>query len=234
MKLSIVTPVYHEQANILTMLKGIAKYVKTPHETLIVYDMPEDPTYAVVAKYQHQHPEQHIRLVLNNQGNGRGFMNALKTGFLNAKGTAVLAMMADLCDDPQDIDTMYQLFVDKDADIICASRYMKGGRQIGSPIIKRTLSRLAGLSLYYLRRAPTHDITNNFKLYRTRLLHDIDMSDHGGFEIAMAITLKAHKRGYIIHELPTTWRERHAGEAKFKLHKLLPSYLKWYLYAFKR
>lgn len=232
MKLSIVTPVYHEQDNIVRFIKGVTDKVQTPYELLIVYDTPDDPTYAVVDSYIKKHTTKHIKLVRNNQGNGRGFMNALKTGFFAAKGKAVLTMMADLCDNPEDIDRMYRLFEKEGVDVVCASRYMRGGKQLGSPLLKRTLSRLAGTSLYYLRRVPTHDVTNNFKLYSRQLLYDIEIASEGGFEIAMAITLRAHKGGYVVRELPTTWRDREAGEAKFNVRKLLPRYLKWYIFAF--
>jgi hypothetical protein len=110
---------------------------------------------------------------------------------------------------------------------------MPGGRQIGSPFLKRTLSRLGGMSLYLLRRLPTHDVTNNFKMYRRSMLRQIELAGTGGFEIAMEITTKAHKMGYKIIELPTTWRDREAGEAKFNLRKMLPRYLKWYWYALR-
>jgi glycosyltransferase involved in cell wall biosynthesis len=230
MKLSIVTPVYHEEENILRAIDGIRKAVKTPYELLVVYDTPDDPTYTVVKEYASKHGLKQVRLVRNCVGNKRGFLNALRSGFVTARGDAVITMMADLCDDPRDIDAMYRLFIEG-ADVVCASRYMKGGRQIGSPLLKRTLSRWAGVSLYYLRRLPIHDATNNFKLYSRNVLRDIELSGEGGFEIALQLTVKAHKRHYTLRELPTTWRDRDAGEAKFNLRKMLPRYLKWYIYA---
>ena len=108
---------------------------------------------------------------------------------------------------------------------------MKGGKQIGGPLIKRTLSRLAGVSLYFVRRIPTHDITNNFKLYNKEFLDSIIIESKGGFEIGMEITVKAFKNRRNIVELPSTWRDRTAGESNFKLMKWLPSYLNWYFYA---
>ncbi|HET7638500.1 MAG TPA: glycosyltransferase [Ktedonobacteraceae bacterium] len=232
MKLSIVTPVYHEEDNIIRAIEGIRAAVQMSYEFLIIYDKPDDPTYDVVQKYLKKHKDvKHIRMVRNDVNGGRGFLNALRTGFNHAQGDAVLVMMADLCDDPKDIDKMYDMF--KDADIVCASRYVAGGRQIGSPIIKRTLSRMAGVSLYVLGRLPVHDVTNNFKMYRRSMLKAIELAGEGGFEIAMEITTKAHRAGYRIVELPTTWRDREAGEAKFNLKKMLPRYLRWYWFALK-
>ncbi len=229
-KLSIVTPVYHEQDNIVRMIKGVASAVKTPYELLIVYDVPDDPTCSVVRDYVAKSKLKTVRLVQNCVDTKRGFLNALRSGFVSAKTDVVIVMMADLCDDPADIDPMYELAT-QGADLVCASRYMPGGQQIGSPWLKRTLSRWGGLSLFYLNRVPIHDVTNNFKLYRRDMLDNIKLKGEGGFEIAMEITLKAHKKGYNITELPTTWRDREAGQAKFNLKKMLPRYLRWYWFA---
>jgi hypothetical protein len=138
--------------------------------------------------------------------------------------------MADLSDDLAIADDMYAAYLDG-ADVVCGSRYMKGGEQIGGPLLKRTLSRLAGVSLHWIRRVPTHDITNNFRLYNKAFLDTLTIESSGGFEVAMEITVKAFKNKRKIVEIPSTWRDRTAGEAKFKLWKWLPSYLRWYFYA---
>jgi len=84
-----------------------------------------------------------------------------------------------------------------------------------------------------VRRFPTHDVTNNFKLYDKAFLDSITIESTGGFEIAMEITVKAFRQRRKIVELPSTWQDRTAGEANFKLWKWLPSYLRWYFYALR-
>jgi hypothetical protein len=108
---------------------------------------------------------------------------------------------------------------------------MKGGNQEGGPFIKRTLSRLAGLSLGGFFRFPVHDVTNNFKLYDKAVIDGITIESRGGFELAMEITVKAVKKGYPVCEIPSIWRDRTAGKSRFMLLKWLPHYLRWYLYA---
>ena len=77
------------------------------------------------------------------------------------------------------------------ADLVAASRYMRGGRQIGGPRLKSLLSRLAGLSLHSIGGLPIHDPTNNFKLYRRSFLAAIPIESRAGFEVALELSVKA-------------------------------------------
>jgi len=234
MKIAIAIPAYHEQDNILKVMAELDKKVKTPNERHIVYDSEDDPTCDVVRKFIKDKKRTDIKLVRNNVGTGRGALNAVKTGLWSAPADcdATIVVMADLSDDANMIDVMVKEY-EQGAKVVCASRYMKGGHEIGGPFIKRTLSRIAGLSLYYLRRMPVHDPTNNFRLYDSKLLKSINIESTAGFEIAMEITVKAHKSGNKVTEVPVTWRDRTAGESNFKLWQWLPSYLKWYFLALR-
>ena len=120
------------------------------------------------------------------------------------------------------------------ADIVCASRYMKGGCQVGGPRFKGFLSHAAGLLLCWFARLPTHDPTNSFKLYRKSYLNEVKIESTGGFELGMELVVKARALGRKIVEVPTTWRDRVAGKSNFKLWKWLPNYLRWFFYAFRR
>lgn len=228
MKLSVVIPVYHEHKTIKKVLKSIEKQVKTPHEILVIYDYKEDPTYEVIRRLK---GHRAVRLVKNNQGSGRGVMNAIKTGFNEAKGRAIVLVMADLSDDITQIDKMYKL-IEEGYDVICASRYMAGGKKIGGPLFKTFLSKTAGLSLHYIFGVPTHDATNAFKMYRRNIFDDIKIESTGGFEYSLEIVIKAFKKGYKITEIPTVWKDRDEGKSNFKLLKWLPKYIQWYLKAF--
>lgn len=232
-KLSIVIPVYHEENNIVKVLDRIESSVKTPHEILIIYDSKSDPTYPVVDELIKKRKKRNVLLVNSSVGNGRGVMNAIKTGLKKAKGEAMVVTMADLCDDISQIDTMNR-FIEEGYDIVCASRYMKGGRKIGGPILKTLLSKAAGLTLYYFFHVSTHDATNAFKMYRKKIFNNIKIESTGGFEYSLEIVLKAHKLGYKIREIPTVWRDREAGKSNFKLVKWLPNYINSYLFIFKK
>jgi hypothetical protein len=119
------------------------------------------------------------------------------------------------------------------ADVVAASRYMRGGRQLGGRYLQRTLSRTAGLTLHWFGGVPTHDPTNNFKLYSRRFLDAVTIESRAGFELALELTVKATLAGRRIAEVPTTWRDRTAGQSNFRLRKWLPHYLRWYAVAFR-
>src|SRR5947209_3704588 len=152
--ISLVVPVYNEADNIQPFLRDVEAHVAEPHETLLVYDFPEDTTLPAVAAMRPPCPT--VRLVHNTLG--KGVLNALRAGFRASRGDVVVVMMADRSDEPADVEKMARL-VREGADVVAGSRYARGGRQEGGPLVKRTLSRLAGLSLHYLAGLPIHDAT---------------------------------------------------------------------------
>jgi len=158
----------------------------------------------------------------------------IRAGIAAARSDVVVISMADLSDDLSVVDDMVRLIRDEGYDIVCASRYMRGGRQIGGPILKRTLSRVAGISLCWFGGLPIHDATNAFRAYRLSVLRDIPIESSGGFEYTLEVTAKAHVAGHRVTEVPSTWRDRTAGQSRFRLLKWLPHYLKWYFYALTR
>lgn len=222
--LSIVIPAYNEGENIAAVLERLDHDVHvSPIEVLIVCDFAADTTIPVVERMRSMYPA--VRIVLNRFG--RGALNALRTGLLDAQAPHVLVTMADLSDDLRDVDAMYRLALEG-ADVVAGSRYMRGGSQQGGPLLKRTLSRTAGLSLHLLGGIGTHDPTSNFKLYSRRLLHAVKIESTGGFELALELTVKAHLAGFHVAEVPTHWSDRTAGESRFQMRRWLPHYLRWY------
>jgi len=223
-ELTVVMPVYNEPDNIGPALRQLSEHVKTRHEVLVVYDFEEDTTVPVVRGLQRELPE--VRLLRNDLG--RGVLNAMKVGIAAAGTPYILITMADGSDEVERVDEMVAL-ARAGADVVAASRYMRGGRQIGGPLLKRTLSRLAGLSLHWFGGLAIHDATNNFRLYGRDFLDTVEIESTGGFELAIELSVKAALAGRQLAEIPTTWRDRTAGESRFQLRAWLPRYLHWYL-----
>lgn len=228
MQLSIIVPVYNEGNVITETITKLESSIKTPHEVLLIYDMDTDTTLPPVKKLQ----KKLKNIMLQKNIYGKGALNALKTGLVKAKGNAICVMMADLTDDPKVIEQMFSLYK-KTKGVVAASRYMKGGHQIGGPRLKQLLSRAAGISLHYITGIATHDVTNSFKLYPKKFIEKTKIESDGGFELGIELTVKAFISGYNISEVPTTWKYL-SKESRFYLKKWLPKYLKWYLWAIGR
>ncbi len=145
----------------------------------------------------------------------------------------VVVMMADLSDDFPKVLPMVSR-TEAGAAVVCGSRYMRGGQQIGGPLLKRILSRGAGLSLYWLAGLPTHDATNSFKAYRRDFLEATPIESTAGFSLGLELTVKAHFQGRRVEEIPAVWQDRSAGQSRFRLWKWLPLYLRWYFWALRQ
>lgn len=228
--LDIVVPVYNEEKGILRLLDEIQREIHAPKRVLLVYDFEGDTTLPVVRECRGRYP---FGIVLVKNRLGRGALNAIVTGMRCATAGMVLVVMADSSDRLDVVDKMCAC-MGQGYDLVCGSRYMKGGRQQGAPFLKGLLSRLAGVSLHLLAGIPTHDCTNSFKLYRRSMLEQVEIESTGGFEIGLEITVKAYVRGYRIAEVPSEWQEREDGESNFHMWKWLPHYLHWYFYCIRK
>lgn len=225
MDLSIIVPAHNEEDNIAEVIKKIEETVTVGHELIVINDHSMDQTAKIVSGLITQYPN--LRLVNNHLK--RSFANAIKTGLANIKTELVVPVMADLCDDLDSINKMYEK-INQGYDVVCGARYVSGGSRLGGSKLKGFLSSQAGKTLNFLLGIPTHDIANAFKMYRKKVIESIDIKSKG-FEISMEIPLKAYYLGFKITEVPTTWRERTQGKSSFKIFKLLPAYLKLYFWA---
>lgn len=227
--LSIVIPVYNEAANFPKLWAEICAQIRSEFRALVIYDLDEDDTVPVVRSIIDR-GESRLRLIKNEIR--PGVVGAILTGFNHFERGPVLVVMADLSDDLSQVDAMLGLY-HQGYHVVVGSRYMKGGRIEGGPWFKQFLSRMAGLTLHWLRGIPTHDATNAFKLYDRTMLKTLTIESQGGFELNLEVTVKAFLRGYRIGEIPSTWRDRSHGQSRFRLWAWLPHYLKWFVYAFR-
>ena len=223
----LVIPVYNEGANIARALDEIDRKVPLAKRILVVYDFEADNTVPVVRDLLPRYPG--LELIHNTLG--KGVLNAVRAGIAATSSEVVVVTMADLSDDVAIVPRMVDLIRSGGFDIVCVSRYMKGGQQIGGPRLKKLLSRVAGVSLYWLAGLPTHDATNAFRAYRRSVLATIPIESRGGFAYSLEITANAYAAGRKITEIPSIWNDRSAGESRFRLRAWLPHYLQWYTYA---
>ena len=225
-RVSVIVTAHNEGEKIVVYLTRLLESVTLPAEILVVYDFEEDTSAPHVRKIAGL--DARVKPVLNTYGRGPAW--AIRYGMDHASAPVVVVTMADGCDDAMQIDQLARL-VERGVVIAAASRYMRGGQQIGGPFLKSTLSRIAGLSLYHLGRVGTRDATNSFKAYDLSFVRDVGITSTGGFEVGIELVAKARRLRKPVAEIPTIWLERHYGQSHFRLAKWIPRYLRWYLHA---
>lgn len=227
--LTIVIPVYNEGINFPRLWDTLTRSIRSDFLAIVVYDFDGDDTLPVARKLI---DDGDCRLRLAKNAFGRGVVGAIRTGFSYVTQGPVLVVMADLSDDLAVVDQMLELYR-RGYDLVAGSRYMPGGQVNGGPLVKKALSRLAGVSLHFLRGLPTHDATNAFKIYDASMLRRIKIESRKGFEMNLELTVKAFLDGYRIAELPSVWNDRTEGKSRFRMWNWLLHYLRWYMLAFR-
>jgi dolichol-phosphate mannosyltransferase len=133
-----------------------------------------------------------VRYVNNYYPNGFGF--AARCGLENYKGDAVVIVMADNSDAPEDITNYYYKLLEG-YDCVFGSRFIRGGKVIDYPYHKLVLNRLANLFIQILFGLKFNDTTNAFKMYRREVIDGISplISHHFNLTVEMP---PCNRKGY--------------------------------------
>lgn len=226
-KLSIVMPVLNEGVNLKIILPILEAVVETPHEVLVVHDIPNDDSIPAVKSLQKKYPD--LKLVHNNLG--RGVINAIKAGVDNSSGTYVLTIAADDIGPLLAIEDMVAL-MDKNIDLVNATRYAHGGRNIGGIFISRTLSTAANKIFHLLSGSSLTDPTFGVKMFKRQKFHELNLEANPvGWAVAFEFAIKAQAAGWKLGEVPLISLNRMYGEGKssFRLN-WAKEYSRWFFW----
>lgn len=220
-------PVLNEGINLKIMLKILRATIDVPHEVLIVYDAPDDDSIPVVKSMQKDYP--HLRLVHNKLG--RGVVNAIKSGVKAANGNYVLIIAADDIGPILAVDDMISL-MDEGCDLVNATRYAYGGKNMGGFFISIFLSRIANRLFCVLAGSALTDSTLGVKMFRRSLFNQIKLeSKPVGWAVSFEFAIKAQLAGWKLGEVPMISVNRfYGGKSSFKLGPWVIEYSKWFLW----
>lgn len=229
--LTLVVPAKKEEEAIIDTLEEIKKRVRIPHKVIVVNDSFEgDDTGKIVRKYVEKN--KNISVIINRSNPHPTFASALILGFNKVEDGVVIPIMADLCDRLEDVAIMYEK-MSEGWDIVCASRYKRGGGKKGGPLIQSVCSFIVCSFLYFVTGIPTTDVSNAFKMYKKNILRKVIINPRSGVEASMAITLQAYFNHARITEIQTRWIGRTLGNSKFKIIERTPPYYKICVWAVK-
>jgi hypothetical protein len=196
-------------------------------EILLVIDVP-DPEREIEAREANDPIAKEAKVRAIYRVGERGFASALRRGFAEATGEAVIPIMGDASERPQDVVRLVAALGDQ-WDIVAGSRYMPGGAIIGqSP--KQRLSRLYSVLCRYAGGPRIHDVSNAFKAYRRSVIESV-ATEAESFDVSVELTLKAYLAGFRVGEIPTVWTTRRAGASNFSIPRELARYGRWLVLA---
>jgi dolichol-phosphate mannosyltransferase len=231
MKLSIVIPAYNEEESITETIDQIEEafsQVSIDHEILVVNDNSKDNTAQVLEELSKKYPA--VKYVTNLGPNGFGY--AVRYGLERYSGDCVAVMMADLSDSPYDLIRYYTTMLEGNYDCVFGSRFMKGGKVVDYPFVKKVINRIANLIIRVVMRIKYNDTTNAFKLYKREVIEGIKpiLSPH--FNLTIELPLKAIIRGYSYAVVPNSWTNRKYGVSKLKIKEMGSRYFFILVYCF--
>ncbi|MFH1202696.1 MAG: glycosyltransferase [Candidatus Omnitrophota bacterium] len=227
MKLSILIPVRNEGVNIKIMLKILNAAVDVNHEVLVIYDSLEDDTVPVVKSFENIY--SNVRLIHNDLG--RGVVNAVRAGVIEAKGDNILIFAADEVGPVLAIEDMIHL-IDEGCELVSCTRYAYGGRRLGGSLIGGMLSRVANKLLCLFAGSVFTDSTTGIKMFRKDVFERIKLESNPiGWAFVFELALKAQDGGFKLGEVPIVSIDRlYGGKSTFLLWPWVKEYLRWFFW----
>jgi len=213
--LSIILPCLREAENLrilLPELKTELTNLGISGEIIVVDGDSRDGTEAICAALD-------VRCIVEPRP---GYGTALLAGFEAARGRFILTMDADQSHPARFIR---ELWAQRElADIIIASRYVKGGgatQNWARHFLSRTLNTLFG----WIFHLGPRDLSSGYRLYRSEVLRSLRPT-HRNFAILIELLFLALEKGFSVAEYPFHYEPRKTGTSHARLLAFGLEYLK--------
>lgn len=210
MNLSLVIPVYNEEASLPLLYDAIQKAlkpIKKKWEVIFVDDGSRDNSLSVLRSLAEKNPDR-VRVLVFRRNFGQ--TAAISAGIDHAQGETIILLDADLQNDPADIPRLLAK-LDEGYDLVSGWRKDRKDnrltRTIPSNMANWLISTVTGVHL--------HDYGCTLKAYHREVL--------GGFrlygEMHRFIPVFAHSVGARIAEIPVSHHPRKFGRANYGLDR---------------
>lgn len=210
MKLSVLMPVYNENATVTQVVeKVLSSGIGMEKELVLVDDGSTDGTRDRFREMEARHPE--CRFVYHAKNRGKGA--SIRTAVAAATGDILVIQDADLEYDPRDYGVLLAPILDGHADVVYGSRFVGGGphrvcffwHYVGNQIITLISNMMTNLNLT--------DVEAGYKMFKREVLASIDLKeDRFGFE--NEVTAKVARGKWRIYEVPVSYYGRSYAEGK--------------------
>ncbi len=173
------------------------------YEVIVVDDGSKDGSWAMLQDLATRFP--FLRPVRHRAQ--RGIAEALRTGYLNARGDVLVFYPADLQFKPEDIPRLVGPIMAGESDMVTGYKQGKYEKAFVSKVYNGMSRALFDI--------PVRDL-NNVKAYRREIMANLPMRpDFHRYMIVLAAA-----QGYTVTEVPVPLYPRHAGKSKFGLSRI--------------
>lgn len=204
--LSVVVPVFNEEANIRPLLGEIVAALRGVAEFEVIYvdDASSDGSAAVLAEAKAAYPE--LRVLRHAVQSGQS--TAIRNGVRAARGAWIATLDGDGQNDPADIPKLLALRDQSPAAIKLHAGWRVNRQDSGS---KRWASRWANAIRSRLLKDATPDTGCGIKLFERAAFLELPYFDHM-HRYLPALMLRA---GWEVRSVPVNHRPRASGASKY-------------------
>ena len=205
-KLSIIMPVYNEEATIDEILKRVyeMKLSNWEKEIFVIDDGSSDNTRILLKKW-----EKKVHVVYKEKNEGKG--SAVSIGFAKATGDIILIQDADLEYSPSDYPVLLAPFANKQINVVYGSRFL--GPHLSTMYIYAQGNKFVTFVTNILFNTNITDMETGYKVFRKNVIEG--MTIHAKrFDFEPELTVKILIKGYQIYEVPISYFGRKFSEGK--------------------
>ncbi|MBW8040472.1 MAG: glycosyltransferase family 2 protein [Planctomycetes bacterium] len=209
-EVSVVVPLLNEQDNITPLYEQITQTLtgKYNYETIFVDDGSSDNSFNILSELQKS--DNKVRVIRFRKNFGQ--TAALAAGFAHARGSIIVAIDADLQNDPADIPKMIDK-LNEGFDVVSGWRK----KRHDNTITRLIPSKIANWLIATITKVKLHDFGCTLKIYRREVLAETKL--YG--EMHRFIPALASWNGASICEMVVNHRPRTAGTAKYGLNRTI-------------
>lgn len=216
-KLSIIVPVYNEQATVSILLERLFRLILPQgieKEIIVVDDGSSDGTMDILHDLAVRPPNgRTYRLVLLRHKTNQGKGMAIRTGLVRATGNYIVIQDADLEYNPNNLVRMVEKVQETGAEAIFGSRRLSAPNQEQG----RWYYYLGGVYLTWLANllygTKITDEPTCYKMIKTDLLRSLNLTCTG-FEFCPEVVSKLGRNKVKIVEIPISYHPRGTKEGK--------------------
>ncbi len=219
-KYSLVLPCFNEFENLELLLPQLLRVLKNKNfEIILVDDNSEDQTIPKLKKIYKKNMK--LKYILRKKDRSLGL--SIKNGIVTSKGKIIIVMDSDFNHRPQDLKKMITAFEKGKYDMICGSRFLKGGssntffRHFCSLIFNFFVNLITGGKL-------SDNLSGFFIIKRKYLKKDFDKIFFGYGDFYIRLLYFVQKQNISIFDYPVKYDVRKYGVSKSRLVKMLFSY----------